>query len=60
MLNPLESESIDIIREAVATGRNPVMMYSVGKDSSVMLHLGVQLPRTTAVSAFACGYRLEV
>ncbi len=39
MLNPLESESIDIIREAVATGRNPVMMYSVGKDSSVMLHL---------------------
>lgn len=37
--NPLESESIEIIREAVATSRNPVMMYSVGKDSSVMLHL---------------------
>ena len=34
-----ESESIEIIREAVATGRNPVMMYSIGKDSSVMLHL---------------------
>ncbi len=35
----LESESIDIIREAVATASNPVMMYSIGKDSSVMLHL---------------------
>ena len=38
-MNALESESIEIIREAVATARNPVMMYSVGKDSSVMLHL---------------------
>ena len=34
-----ESESIEIIREAVATARNPVMMYSIGKDSGVMLHL---------------------
>lgn len=39
MRSRLESESIDIIREAVATARNPVMMYSIGKDSSVMLHL---------------------
>ncbi len=39
MTSSLESESIDIIREAVATARNPVMMYSIGKDSSVMLHL---------------------
>jgi sulfate adenylyltransferase subunit 2 len=39
MLTVLESESIDIIREAVATANNPVMMYSIGKDSSVMLHL---------------------
>ena len=38
-LKLLESESIEIIREAVAAGRNPVMMYSTGKDSSVMLHL---------------------
>jgi sulfate adenylyltransferase subunit 2 len=38
-LTSLESESIEIIREGVATGRNPVMMYSIGKDSSVMLHL---------------------
>lgn len=38
-MKQLEAESIEIIREAVATARNPVMMYSVGKDSSVMLHL---------------------
>ncbi len=37
--NQLESQSIEIIREAVATSKNPVMMYSIGKDSSVMLHL---------------------
>ncbi len=39
MNTSLESESIEIIREAVATALKPVMMYSVGKDSSVMLHL---------------------
>ena len=38
-MNALEAESIEIMREAVATARNPVMMYSIGKDSSVMLHL---------------------
>ena len=35
----LESESIEILREAVASARRPVMLYSIGKDSSVMLHL---------------------
>lgn len=35
----LEAESIEIIREAVANAHNPVMLYSIGKDSSVMLHL---------------------
>lgn len=35
----LEAESIHIIREAVAEAQNPVMLYSIGKDSSVMLHL---------------------
>ncbi len=35
----LEAEAIEIIREAVAGARKPVMMYSIGKDSSVMLHL---------------------
>jgi sulfate adenylyltransferase subunit 2 len=38
-LKRLEAESIHIIREAVAEGQNPVMLYSLGKDSSVMLHL---------------------
>jgi sulfate adenylyltransferase subunit 2 len=35
----LEAESIEIIREAIALAESPVMMYSIGKDSSVMLHL---------------------
>ena len=38
-MSPLESEGIEIIREAVAGARRPVMLYSIGKDSSVMLHL---------------------
>ncbi len=38
-LASLEAESIEIIREAVALAQKPVMMYSIGKDSSVMLHL---------------------
>ena len=37
--NLLESESIEILREAVAGAERPVMLYSIGKDSSVMLHL---------------------
>jgi sulfate adenylyltransferase subunit 2 len=35
----LEAESMEIFREAVAGARKPVLMYSIGKDSSVMLHL---------------------
>lgn len=35
----LEAESIEIFREAVVGSANPVLMYSIGKDSSVMLHL---------------------
>ncbi|WP_430335151.1 sulfate adenylyltransferase subunit CysD [Rhodococcus sp. ACT016] len=38
-LERLEAESIHIMREAVAESENPVMLYSVGKDSAVMLHL---------------------
>src|SRR5271166_2502478 len=41
-LRRLEAESIEIMREVVAELRNPVMLYSVGKDSSVMLHLAVK------------------
>src|SRR5438270_13607631 len=35
----LEAESIHIMREVVATCARPVMLYSIGKDSAVMLHL---------------------
>ena len=38
-IKELEAESIYIIREAFAEAKNPVMLYSLGKDSSVMLHL---------------------
>ena len=38
-LKQLEAESIHILREVVAEFENPVMLYSIGKDSSVMLHL---------------------
>ncbi|MFI6898481.1 sulfate adenylyltransferase subunit CysD [Streptomyces sp. NPDC050256] len=38
-LERLEAESMHIMREAVAGSENPVMLYSVGKDSAVMLHL---------------------
>jgi sulfate adenylyltransferase subunit 2 len=38
-LQQLEAETIHIMREVVATSKNPVMLYSVGKDSAVMLHI---------------------
>jgi len=41
-LQQLEAESIHIIREAVAESTNPVMLYSIGKDSSVLLHLALK------------------
>lgn len=41
-LQRLESESIHIFREVVANFANPVMLYSVGKDSSVLLHLALK------------------
>lgn len=41
-LERLEAESIHIIREVAAECENPVMLYSIGKDSSVMLHLAMK------------------
>jgi sulfate adenylyltransferase subunit 2 len=38
-LQRLEAEAIDVMREVAAEAENPVMLYSIGKDSSVMLHL---------------------
>jgi sulfate adenylyltransferase subunit 2 len=41
-LRRLEAESIEIMREVVAEFKKPVMLYSIGKDSSVMLHLALK------------------
>ena len=41
-LQRLEAESIQIMREVVAECEHPVMLYSIGKDSAVMLHLAVK------------------
>ena len=41
-LRRLEAEAIAILREVAAEFRNPVMLYSIGKDSSVMLHLALK------------------
>ncbi|HNS93416.1 MAG TPA: phosphoadenosine phosphosulfate reductase family protein, partial [Thauera sp.] len=41
-LQRLEAESIHILREVVAEADKPVMLYSVGKDSAVMLHLAMK------------------
>jgi sulfate adenylyltransferase subunit 2 len=41
-LQRLEAESIDVMREAVSESERPVMLYSIGKDSSVMLHLATK------------------
>ncbi len=41
-LDRLEAESIHIMREVAATSERPVMLYSIGKDSSVMLHLALK------------------
>ena len=42
VLQRLEAESIHIMREVVAECERPVMLYSIGKDSSVMLHLAMK------------------
>src|SRR6201990_969209 len=41
-LRRLEAESIEIMREVAAEFTRPVMLYSIGKDSSVMLHLAIK------------------
>ncbi|MDW9359134.1 sulfate adenylyltransferase subunit CysD, partial [Sinorhizobium meliloti] len=41
-LRRLEAEAIHVIREVVATFSNPVVLYSIGKDSSVLLHLAMK------------------
>ena len=55
-LKQLEAESIHIIREVVAEFENPVMLYSIGKDSATMLHLAKKslLPGKDSLPIAAC------
>ena len=52
-LKQLESESIRIIREVAAEFERPVMLYSIGKDSAVLLHLA----RKAFYPGDACRFR---
>lgn len=60
-LKELEAESIHIIREVAAEFENPVMLYSIGKDSSVMVRLAEKLcARTSALPIDAYRLKMEV
>ncbi len=61
-LQILEAESIHIFREVAAEFRNPVMLYSIGKDSSVMLRACPEglLSRADSIPTVARRYRLQV
>ena len=61
-LRMLEAESIHILREVVAEFQRPVMLYSIGKDSSVMVRLAQKAfyPGRIPVSATARGHDLQV
>ena len=61
-LQRLEAESIHIMREVAAEFANPVMLYSIGKDSSVMLHLAMKAfyPVQAALPADACRHHVEI
>ena len=61
-LRLLEAESIHILREVASEFERPVMLYSIGKDSSVMLRLAQKAfyPGADSVSAAAYRYRLQI
>jgi sulfate adenylyltransferase subunit 2 len=61
-LRLLEAESIHILREVASEFERPVMLYSIGKDSSVMLRLAQKgvLSGTDSVSAPAYRYGIQV
>lgn len=61
-LDELEAEAIYIMREVAAQCEKPVMLYSIGKDSSVMLHLALKAfyPEKPAISVFTCKYYMEI
>ena len=53
-LDQLEAEAIYIIREVAASCEKPVMLYSIGKDSSVMLHLALKKRRDPKIIGSLC------
>ena len=55
-LRQLEAESIHIIREVAAEFENPVMLYSIGKDSAVMLHLAKKAFFPSKIPSFPWSY----
>ena len=61
-LDALEAEAIYIIREVAAECEKPVMLYSIGKDSSVMLHLAMKafLSGEAAIPIFTCEHDMEI
>ena len=62
VLDALEAEAIWALRETAAAFRNPVMLYSIGKDSGVMLHLAAKAfaPGADPVPGAARGHHVEV
>lgn len=60
-LDELDAEAIYIMREVAAECEQPVMLYSIGKDSSVMLRMALKasLPRKH-LFLFACEHHLEI
>ena len=61
-LRDLEAESIFVFRELVAECRNPVLLYSIGKDSTVLLHLAMKafLPLAATISAAPHRHDMEI
>lgn len=61
-LDELEAEAIYIIREVAAECEKPVMLYSIGKDSSVMLHLAMRrfILKNRQVPVYAYRHNLEI
>ncbi len=54
VLDELEAEAIHIYRETAAAFKNPVLLYSIGKDSSVLLHLAVRHSRRRRSRSPSC------